>query len=139
MNTLYSPRFVHMQDSLDTKKFSGFTIAYLRTESQLFFAYSLVNRKDKYIKSIGRELSSDLLVDNIDDILGDSTYINPQIRCGCITIEELRSMPEVTYMMADSMASKLNFMDFKHAFLSSVLGAFVGGAIELTEEPRKVI
>lgn len=134
MNPLYQPRYIHMQDVLETKKFSGFTVAYIRNDYQLFFAYSLVNKKDEYIKAIGREISSALLENKIEDIDGSTSNISTKDRVGCITIEQFRKLPEITSMMADSLSQQVTFMDFKHSFLSSILASFVLSAIELTEQ-----
>lgn len=134
MNPLYQPRFIHMQDVLYTKKFSGFTVAYLRTDTQLFFAYSLVNKKDAYVKAVGRQLSSDNLMDNIDDIQGDRTNVDTKKRVGCITIEDFKAYPQMTAMIADHALNNMTFMDFKHAFISDSVAALIVLAVEMEEK-----
>lgn len=136
-NALYQPRFIHMQDCLNHKKFSGFTVAYLRTETQVFFAYSLVNKKDNYEKAIGRELSSETLHSNIDDIPGDKTNVDTTKRFGCMTIEDFRKFPVLTEMIGDRTLVQLNFMDFKHAFISQAISSLVMIALDYSDTFNK--
>lgn len=119
-------RFAHFQQ--EGKNYNGMTVAYTRTEENLFFSYSLCANPDMYVKSIGRKLTTDTYMMHIDDIHHDVTYVDTTKRVGCISIHTMRdilSISSITNIIADHVVDNLTFMDIKHAALQKNIIQFI--------------
>ena len=124
-----------MPDSWVTPKHSGFTVAYLRNNSHVFFAVSLVNKHDQYSKSVGRELTKENLEENIEKITSEYTHYNTHTRLGCILVKDIVKVGDVSKILGDHAASKLTMMDFKHAFISEKIAHLVLISTEMALYP----
>ena len=132
MKTIATPRFVHVQQPFG--KYNGMTIAYTRTNENVFFSYSLCCKGDQYEKSIGRNISTQTYLDNIEGVLDTYRNIDTEKRVGCITVGSLQSLlymsDTVTSAFADHVLDNIGFMDVKHAFISQMLTAYVSMSLE---------
>jgi len=117
MNKPTNMRFAHIQHSY--KNYNGMTVAYSRTDTNVFFSYAMCVKADQYSKSVGRNITTKTFMDNIDDIHHDVTYVDPIKRVGCVSIEDVRGVlrdnADVTYLFADHVIDELTFMGLKHA------------------------
>ena len=120
-NHTYNPRFIHVPDISITPNHSGFTVAYVRNDSHLFFAFSLVNKNDRYQKSVGREMSKNTLENNIATMDDSKSNIDYQSRTGVLRLVDLVHADSITSMLGDHAIIRLTMMDFKHAYLSSMI------------------
>lgn len=128
-------RFIHAPNSLnsDKSKYSGYTICYSRSESGLFFAYSLCSKEDNYSKQVGREMSEKvwLSVDHHVMFYGDdcknsfSTQINPRLRCGFVHVSFLRETLSKQGIFSDQFIQDMTMYDFKHTYMSKILCEFL--------------
>lgn len=121
----YSPRFVHVPDYDISSKHHGFTIAYYRTNEEIFFSVALVSKNDVYVRKTGREFAMATLDKYIDSMSSEFTYMNFKDRIGCIKLDFVLSHDSVSSVLGDHAVSKLTMMDFKHAFLSDILASWV--------------
>jgi len=128
MTTQATPRFVHIQQPSNDGKYNGLTIAYTRTDDHVFFAYALCCKPDQYEKSVGRKVSTDTYLKNIDFVGDDVLNINIEKRVGCIPVESLHEFLQETVcsnVFADHILDKLTWFDVKHAFISQMLSGYV--------------
>jgi hypothetical protein len=125
MTISYSPRFVHNQD-IEHKKYHGVTIAYVRTDKNVFFAYALCTKADNYSKKFGRERTTETLETHIEGIPDDDEVIfSKEFRCGSISVQTMTHATNLSAVLADHKLEELTMMDFKHATISAVLGDIV--------------
>lgn len=120
---LANVRYVHANEGEHR-----FTVAYVRNEQWLLFGVAIVNPKDEYVKSIGRDVSTERLkkvigyFDNIpenDNISPASFCALPSDMGGYNDVSTIYEISQLDNVIADHV--KLSMMDFKHAFLSAVL------------------
>jgi len=117
-------RYIHMPDSYPRPGATGMTVAYARNEKNLVFAWSYVIGKDVYSKEIGRERSSKNLKDAVDGLengLSFRTFIDPANRVGNIKFDQMYEMVDLSNVLSDDLLEKMNYMHFKHAFLTRLI------------------
>lgn len=122
-------RFVHIQT--DTKKYAGITIAYTRTEGNIFFSYALCCKPDTYSKSLGRVASDATYLKHLDDFHHDVDYVDEEKRIGCMSIANLQETliaDGQDKVFADQLLESLTWMDLKHLFVSKILVNFIFAA-----------
>lgn len=132
-NTKIAPRFVHIQSGIPN--YSGMTIAYVRTESEVYFSYALCSKADNYEKSVGRNVTTATLAKHHDESqsLDNSffhSFISKEKRFGVLSVETFRSgmrVTDVSKIFADHVIDNLTCMDLKHACVSSILSEFIYG------------
>lgn len=118
-------RFVHIQD-LEHKKFHGATVAYIRTDNEVFFAVTYCLKSDPYQKSIGREFSSFHLNTHIEDFPSDrDLVISTCGTLGMFKLSTLISEVGVSEYLADHFVASMTMMDFKHSTISGYLRKLV--------------
>lgn len=122
----FSPRFIHMPATSITK---AATVAYVRDNSHVYFAWSQVNPLDNYIKSIGRDISKNRLEVQLPTMLVQSE-VNQRLifvlsRVGFISSAELISKCHVRHVISDQMMATMTPMDFKHAYITSIVADIV--------------
>lgn len=120
---LANVRYVHANEG-DHR----FTVAYVRNEHFLLFGVAIVNPKDEYVKSIGRDVSTERLkkVVNYFDVTLENVTVSGASFCafpsdlgGYTDVSAFVELSQLDNVIADHV--KLSMMDFKHAFLSAVL------------------
>lgn len=129
----YQPRFIHQPDTNPDHNHSGFTVAYVRNNTHAFFAWTLVSKKDRYEKAVGREVSSNILENNIESIVidPDMNYsIDLVKRVGSVSIETVISVLSLHRALGDRAQAELTMMDFKHAAISYVIAYVINEAYE---------
>ena len=122
-------RFVHVQQPSTSGKYNGLTIAYTRTNEHVFFSYALCCKGDQYEKSVGRKVSTDTYLDNIESVSDTQHNIDLEKRVGCIPVNSLRTMlgmhEGVNTIFADHVVDNIGWMDMKHSFISQVLTEYL--------------
>jgi hypothetical protein len=120
-----SIRYVHQQFD-DHKKYSGFTIAYSRTDDRVFFAYSLCSKKDQFVKEHGR-VHAEITYYGTEFELDDPLYLDAWLQKGSLPLHIFtKNLPdEVTFAIGDHFIDDMTMNDFKHAFISKVLAGIV--------------
>jgi hypothetical protein len=127
-------RFVH-----GNHDFSGprFTIAYHRDASYLLFAFTNLYHTDEYVKSEGRTVSgnrllqafeSDFLFDDTAAIYNDGVevgFFSEKQKVGGLRIEAFHG--DLTSILASHFTEGMTLMDLKHSYVSEQLFKFVNG------------
>jgi hypothetical protein len=127
-------RFVHVQEEFP--KYNGFTVAYERSDTSVFFSYAMCCKPDQYVKSIGRDVSVATYQQHSSEII-EVTHVDSDKRVGCVSISSFISILKISSVnsaLADHVVDNLSMMDFKHAFISNVLVEFI---IENMLGPKK--
>lgn len=143
MTQSQKPRFVHQSDLGEfSTHFRGYTVAYTRCAAGVIFAFAMCSQKDKFEKSIGRRVSEARLseyserlhefmhhVDESDswDESIDKVGFDVDSHTGFICADVLRADAQVTFAIADHV--DLNAMDFKHAYIASIIDKVMGDII----------
>lgn len=127
----FSPRYIHMPYTYIGR---GITIAYVRDNSHVFFAWSIVSPDDSYNKSIGRSISTDRLNDSLPEMLMQADINGSLIfvanSCGFISSAELISRDtDISAIISDQMLANLTPMDFKHSYITNVVSTAVMSAL----------
>lgn len=127
--TKFSPRFIHMPRTFISK---GATIAYVRDDSHVYFAWSKVSPTDNYDKSIGRKISSERLEKALQTMMSHSeltpneTFLYLDSNVGYLSSAQLVARETyVSVVIADHMLAKLTPMDFKHSYITNVVSSLV--------------
>lgn len=111
-------RFMHVNPAFGTRA----TIAYHRDENGVAFAWTELYHKDNYVKSVGREVSTKLLMENLKNIDDTTTYIESK-KYGYITADFM--IEPLTHFLADNLTSVMTAMDFKHATVSQMIYSMI--------------
>jgi hypothetical protein len=123
----FSPRFIHMPRSVVSK---GATVAYVRDNSHVFFAWSQLSPSDHYEKSIGRNISRDRLETALPMMLAQAETNQSLVfglsGVGFISVAQLISKDRcVSNVVADHLLATLTPMDFKHSYITSIVADLV--------------
>lgn len=122
----FSPRFIHMQPTSISK---GATVAYVRDNSHVYFAWSQLSPSDKYDKSIGRKISGErleaALPTMIPQAVAKQSMVFLENGIGFISSAELISKCHARHVICDQMMATLTPMDFKHAYITSIVADLV--------------
>lgn len=127
-------RFVH--HNVTGSGETSFTAAYHRDESYVFFAWTELYHKDEYVKQIGREVSTTLLMSSLVDIQNcieehNETIVEPMVLSdryvGIIPVEHFKHI--VSNVITDNELDKMDLMSFKHAFVSHVVRLLIQSKI----------
>lgn len=126
-------RFIHLPHILKPR-----TIAYIRYEGVVLFAWASLNPKDQYSRAEGRKQSAarlndyhDLLDHTFNTHAGDinkSVMIVADDRVGYIGNAAVREYADLTAIIADHVT--LNLKDFKHAFITSLINRAVAETVD---------
>lgn len=116
-------RFIH--NSGDTYSYHPrFTVAYHRDADRIVFAWTEVYHKDNYDKAIGRQVSTNRLIQNLEDLMGEThAGIDDKTKTGVIFIADI--LPLVSDILAHTVLNNLDLMSFKHSFISGVISTFI--------------
>lgn len=106
------PRFIHLDDQYAVNRY---TIAYIRTPEAVFFAWSKLNKTEKYNRKTGRILSSKRL----------SAYFTQDVAsdyCGVLTKAEIfKPLMTLNNTLSDQCLSGLTLMDLKHRKIGNAI------------------
>lgn len=120
-------RYVHVKDIPEVNGINGYTIAYMRSESMVFFAWTEKCVVDQYEKEIGRVYSSNRLgsisMEMVDDAERNRFSIDFSQMIGVLSIEYFTDGLEAAF--SDQHVSSMTMFDFKHSFLSNVMKQIV--------------
>lgn len=120
-------RFVHVQE--DIGNYNGMTVAYERTEDNVFFSFAMCCKPDQYSKAEGRKFSTATYLNALDEIHYGISYVDFSKRIGCMSrIDVLGVVIECTdvdSVIGDHVIRRLSLMDLKHAFISNALVSFI--------------
>lgn len=123
-STNFEPRFVHL---LDHGQSPG-TIAYVRNNSHVFFAWTKLSPKDLYVKSTGRKLSSTRLKQilpqllTLADLMLTDITVWHEYNYGFVSSADLVSKDTaISAVLADQQLALLTPMDFKHSYITNFL------------------
>lgn len=114
-------RFIHHTEPF--AHYTGMTVAYIRNGNSIFFAYSLCEKRDKYVKSVGRKLTETNLAENIENIEAapQYNYVDLSRRVGHMSVDILvQNLPGVECLSNQHIAG-MTTEDFKHSHISYVL------------------
>lgn len=114
-------RFIHQ--TVPFGKYTGMTVAYIRNGDSIYFSYSLCEKRDKYVKSVGRELTEDNLAKHIDDIDNNTqyNYVDLTLRVGHMSVDALISNLPGAEHLSNQLVYGLKTENFKHSYISYVL------------------
>lgn len=125
-NTPPTVRYVHQGEDGGPR----FTAAYVRFEHTVFFAWSSVYHTDRFVKSIGREVSlarlDGLFEQDLTDIVG-ATSFNPRDCVGVIDWYDVQD--KLSSVIADHLLEGMDFHDLKHSYISSIIRNTVNSVI----------
>lgn len=132
-------RYVHehaITPVSQNSKFGAYTVAYHRCEDGVVFAYALCNRKDEFVKSVGREIADYRLEANYallhNEMVRTNDFgFNPHYHVGFISSDAIRHHNDVTNMIADHV--DMSAMDYKHSFISNVLRTAMNEVLDYLE------
>lgn len=118
-------RYIHLPNSNPKEGATGMTVAYARNEQNLIFSWAYCIGDDVYSKAVGRERASKNLHDSgvlqaIIDGNELSSHMNVS-RLGCIHIDDFDQIIDISSILSDDILENMNFMHFKHAFLTRVI------------------
>lgn len=120
-------RYVHIKDTSPKAGIDGFTIAYVRGNNFVFFAWTEKCIEDQYVKEIGREYSSQRLVliekEMIEYAAENRVCVNFDHMIGVVSISYF--IDGLDSVFSDQLVDQLGMFDFKHSFISSVLKQIV--------------
>lgn len=125
-NTPPVVRYVHQGEAGGPR----FTAAYVRTDDAVFFSWASVYHTDRFVKSIGREVSLERLEEfvssDLTKVIG-YTLINPSKCVGLLDIDDIKD--ELSSTIADHLLADMTFHDLKHAYISDIIRSNVESAI----------
>lgn len=108
------PRFIHLDDQYAINRY---TVAYVRTPEAVFFAWSKLSKTDNYNKKIGREISSNRLLEYLEKDTSQTTEY-----CGVLTKAEIfKPLLTLKNMLSDQCLSSLTLMDLKHRKIGNAI------------------
>lgn len=123
----FSPRYIHMPRTFVSK---GATVAYVRDNSHVFFAWSQLSPVDNYDKSIGRNISAGRLEAALPTMIPQAgtnqSLVFGLSGFGFISVAQL--VAKDTYVgtvIADHMLATLTPMDFKHSYITNIVADLV--------------
>ena len=126
----FSPRFIHMPNLPGDCENNGTTVAYVRDNSHVFFAWSQVSPNDQYSKPIGRTISAGRLALAIPDMklltqVPGTGHLYLGTFVGFIDATFLASSSRVTSTIADHILEKLTPMDYKHSLITTTIAGLL--------------
>ncbi len=125
-------RFVHVISPEKGGQGRGLTVAYVRTEDYLAFAWADKRPGEPYVKALGRKYTTDRLADWLmHPEFGTLTayspiFVSQKDSIGVLHVDFLKQQFHNLDVLSNQYINQLTWMDTKHAAISRILRQILG-------------
>ena len=120
-------RFIHVKDIESTMGIDGYTVAYIRTEDCVYFAWAEKCVEDRYEKEVGRFYSTQRLKEITDDMIEHAdemkVWVDFHSMCGVVSLAYFTE--GLDRVFSDQHVGNMTLFDYKHSFISAILKSIV--------------
>lgn len=126
-------RFVHVISQELGGQGRGLTIAYVRQEDYLAFAWADKRPGEPYVKAIGREVTVGRLKDWLQHpefgtlTASQPVFISPNDTVGVMHVDALKTQVDILDIFTQNVVNQLTWFDVKHASISRFLKNLIAG------------